>query len=440
MKTKYSENFDGNLKKYNKNIRKMAKELGIDTYKSDGTRISTKKLYKNILKLDLDDGVPNESDVITIELPKFTETDLKSKKKQELITIASSLGLDKIEGKSIKYATNPKIIEHILLALKSEPSNTHVVLESPIPPENMNFSKVYLKSKSKAELLSIAEEYNIEKWNNKLLRRQKIDDIIDAIINFADSKVPHLEPITIEKPVNVVKFTKENLSSKTKPDLLLIAEECNIKKWNNKTIKTQKKSDIIDAILNFFEIETNIPPVSLECNPVEGIYCTSDNVCDIDQKPNMCISSQDSLKKEEDSNIVSWEYMGKKIVGSKVAIDNLRFTLTEKPSVIIQPTVQPTKVIICKKCSCDNDPDRSTCLACHSNLNDSDIQTLFPPEGTTIIEVPDNLPEGIEVPDIRNVEDILKDIQKSEDMSMDDINNLDDATKKVLKCLGVISM
>ena len=111
MKTKYSENFDGNLKKYNKNIRKMAKELGIDTYKSDGTRISTKKLYKNILKLDLDDGVPNESDVITIELPKFTETDLKSKKKQELITIASSLGLDKIEGKSIKYATNPKSLD-----------------------------------------------------------------------------------------------------------------------------------------------------------------------------------------------------------------------------------------------------------------------------------------------------------------------------------------
>ena len=155
--------------------------------------------------------------------------------------------------------------------------------------------------------------------------------------------------------------------------------------------------------------------------------------------------------------IETWEYQGKKIVGNPNSINTLKniieniqlssggaeetkepssLSITAKPFVP-QEKPRTTKETMCQVCTYVNQPDTTECIVCNSRLSQSDIENIYA-EGTEIVETIDNLPEGTEISDIRNIEDILNDIQKTEDTDLS-LEGIEEASKKIFKCLGVLN-
>ena len=390
------------------NIRKLADELGISLYTEKGEHKSTKRLYNDILKMNKivkidgsDEEVGEDPVNSTIKNPIYTENELKNKKRDELIIIAQLLNIVRIEGKLISYVNKTLLIQNIL-----------------------------------KKTMSIAEDIVVVE-----------DDIV------------------VEEPILIIKYDKESLLKKTKNQLLEICTEYHILKWKNKSIKSYNKPDITDAILDYFvtlelgepiHIHEPIPIIQEKemCDPLLGKDCSGNLICNIDEIPNVCISPEIVEKKVIEGLIETWEYNGKKIVGSKNAIETLKMIVNknmggfeetkEQPEqpiveVPIKPKKRTSKETQCKVCTYINKPDLTECIICTSDLTESEVEGIIPLEGTEIDETLDNLPEGTEISDMRTIEDILNDIQKSNDIDINNLEDLDEVTKKVFKCLGILN-
>jgi hypothetical protein len=192
---------------------------------------------------------------------------------------------------------------------------------------------------------------------------------------------------------------------------------------------------------------------NIECDP-EGDPCSNDYFCDISKTPNICVPPEEAKYRVDKNKAKSLFYNNKKLVGTPDSIDNFRRMIEEgrgeyKMSDYFTPPTQPAPVttvfepiqqlknIVCKICTFNgNSPDDKYCIACTLPLNEEELSTLFPNEETEIIEQ-DMVPEGTEIIDARNIEEILNDIQRKEDVPI--LPNLDEAKRKVLNCIGLLN-
>jgi len=436
-------------KNYNKQaIADLAEKCGIDIYNNKGKVKTRKELCKDLeenrtadiefeydIEPDIEDMLPmsvtENTPLVVIErestdiVKKYTSENLKGKKKKELLEIAEELGIEKWNNKSLKYQNNSVIVDAIVssspivedikepVIILEEGKETPVIVVESVEPQ---YTYDELMSKSKKELLKLAENYGIEKWLNKNIKYHNKPEIVDAIIDYVGEKkvsIPTEIPIKAISPVKMI--------SKQPSDIL--------------NLIYQKRQELINAI---------------ECNPIANKFCSDNNVCDTTQTPNVCISKEEGeyrYKNEEDTEFV--EYNGKKILGSKSSID-LFNDLTmggeqESKENTILETVIPvqflkkpiTKSTVCEICTYVNDPGITECIICHSDFTDTQVNNLLT-EGTEIFEKEDVIPEGTEIVELKNIEDILNEIQETDDINLKKFEGMDEAKKKVLYCLGLI--
>lgn len=443
-------------KNYNKQaIADLAEKCGVDIYNEKGKVKTRKELCKDLeenraidvefeydIEPDIEDMLPmsitENAPLVVVErestdnVKRYTKQNLKGKKKQELLEIADELGIEKWNNKSIKYQKNSDIIDAIIysspdvaevkepIIIVEEETQTPVIV---VETEEPQYTYDELLSKSKKELLKLAENYGVEKWLNKGIKYHNKPEIVDAIIDYVgEKKVAIPSVIATETPIKVVSPIK--MISKQPSDIL--------------NLIYQKRQELINAI---------------ECNPTQNKFCSDDNVCDTTQTPNVCISKEEGEyrdKHEEDTELV--EYNGKKILGTKSSLD-LFTELTggveeskgnyEEPSHL--ETVIPvkflkkpiTKTTVCNICTFVNDPGVTECIICNSDFTDEQVNNLLT-EGTEIVEKSDIIPEGTEIVELKNIEDILNEIQETDDINLKKFEGMDEAKKKVLYCLGLI--
>ena len=439
--------------------------------------------------------------------------------KESIANLAEKCGVDIYNDKG-KVKTRKELCKNIeenqdivddFVYYSSESDNEDVLpislIENPplvlVEGERTDVVKTYnlenLKGKKKAELLEIADNLGIEKWKNKSIKYQNMSDIKEAIISFSPTTLDVKEPIIIldqnkEIPVIVVEddsldiqYDADELMTKTKKDLLSLAESYGIKKWLNRSIKSHNKSEIVDAIVDYFEgKKPSIPAIiseeikivspskiinkepedilnliyqkrqdllkAIECNPFENKMCNEENVCDISEKPYKCISKEEAEYKEknEDSEILN--YNGKKIVGTKQSLDLFKSLVyygegveeskeskpIELETIPVKYLKKPiTKATLCNICTYVNDQGVTECIICNSDFTDEEVNKILS-EGTEVVEKDNIIPEGTEIVELKNIEDILNEIQDTDYVNLKKFEGMDEAKKKVLYCLGLI--
>jgi len=443
---------------YNKDdIVDIADKCGVDIYNEKGKLKTRKQLCKEIAEKQQKNNQPFAAEIPfpltipepeplpllipepVIQAPIYTEDILKKNTKAKLLEIADELGIKKWKNKAIKGFNKPDIIEAILTAIAVEeplpvplPEPTIIVVEDE-PPTDIPLeviekpTKKDLNKKTKKQLVEDAEEYGITKWKGKNIKYQNKPDIIDAILDYFEANVaPTVVPlpsIKIPSPVS-----SRIPSPVTSPK-------------NIQELIKQKRQELLRA-LKFKEQE--------KCNALEGKYCSDDNVCDIGKTPNICISKEEATYRKNKGFANIFNIGNKKLIGNEKQIDDLLKSFggaeeTKEPMELIfeeEIPVKPkkktrSKANLCNVCTYVNDPDTLECIICNSDLTEEEINNIVLPEDTQVIEK-DIIPEGTRITELENIEDILNEIQKTEDTKIN-LEGLDEAKKKVLYCLGLLN-
>ena len=397
------------------------------------------------------------------------------------------LCLEIVEKERMRNIVNKTIENVIDMQPVNVPSNN--LITEPVKTQ-VYYEESVLKRKKKSELLEITMHLHIDMWNDKPIKNQNKSDMIEAILDYNPPKSavipPILSPVVLEteivledEPMSLNSLTDgKKLEGFLKNDLLLFANRLKISRWKNKPIKPQKKIDIIDAIKHHFknikasvvskpqsprkerqqpDINDLIRQKRLElvkvlrnkaaeiCDPLNNINCSSNKVCNINKKPNTCISPEESDYIEGKGQSESIFYNNKKIIGSDKAIKTFRKMISEIESEGVEEkknewplTLKKTKQLLCQICTYTNEPNSQECIVCQSELLDEDtVSGLM--EGTEIIETIDNMKEGTEITDMASIEEILNEIQNADNVTAKNISSMDEAKSKILKCLGLLS-
>ena len=439
--------------KYTKDdIVDIADKCGVDIYNEKGKLKTRKQLCKEIAEKQQETvqpfvaevplppiTIPEPVQVPVVQRPLYTEDILKKNTKVKLLEIAEDLGIKKWKNKGIKGYNKPDIIEAILTAVAVEeplpvplPEPTIIVVEDDSPVEVHievieKPDKKTLNKKTKKQLLEYAKEYGIKTWKGKNINYQNKPDIIDAIIDYFETNVaPTVVPSPPRTPIRSPPRTPRVPGSP----------------MNIQELIKQKRQELL-KVLKLKEQE--------QCNPLEGKYCSDNNVCDINKKPNTCISKEEAVYKENKGLVNMFNIGNKHLIGTKKQeydlYEKLGFTggveeskepVVFKEEITIKPIRKPTtKKIMCNVCTYVNDPDTIECIICNSDLTEEEINNVILPEDTYIIER-DVIPEGTKITELENIEDILNEIQKNDDTKIN-LEGLDEAKKKVLYCLGLLN-
>jgi hypothetical protein len=444
---------------YNKDdIVEIADKCGIDIYNEKGKLKTRKQLCKEIAEKQQENNQPFAPEIPlptltipeteplplslsipepVIQVPLYTEDILKKNTKAKLLEIAEELGIKKWKNKGIKGYNKPDIIEAILTAIAVEeplpvplPEPTIIIVEDE-PPTDIPLeviekpTKKDLNKKTKKQLLENAEEYGIKKWKNKAIKGYNKPDIIEAILDYFETNVaPTVVPTP---PIRIPSPVPSRIPSPiTSPK-------------NIQELIKQKRQELL-RVLKFKEQE--------QCNPLEGKYCSDDKVCDINKKPNICISKEEATYRENKGFANIFNIGDKKLIGNEKQIDDLFKSFggaeeTKEPvEFVIEEEIPISKIPISKKVMCNvctyvNDPDTIECIICNSDLTEEEINNVILPEDTIIVER-EEIPEGTRITELENIEDILNEIQKTEDTKIN-LEGLDEAKKKVLYCLGLLN-
>ena len=449
--------------KYTKDdIVEIADKCGVDIYNEKGKLKTRKQLCKEIAEKQQENNQPFAVEIPfptltipepeplpllipepVIQVPLYTEDILKKNTKVKLLEIADELGIKKWKNKGIKGYNKPDIIEAILTAIAVEeplpvplPEPTIIVVEDE-PPTDIplevieNPTKKDLNKKTKKQLVEDAEEYGITKWKGKNIKYQNKPEIIDAILDYFETNVAPTvvptPPIRIPSPVS-----SRIPSPVTSPK-------------NIQELIKQKRQELL-RVLKFKEQE--------QCNPLEGKYCSDDKVCDINKKPNVCISKEEATYRENKGISEFFKLNNNNLIGNrkqqyelfeKLGIST-GFEETKEPvefvfeeeEIPVQPKKKATsKKVMCNVCTYVNDPDTIECIVCNSDLTEEEINNIVLPEDTQVKER-EEIPEGTRITELENIEDILNEIQKTEDTKIN-LEGLDEAKKKVLYCLGLLN-
>ena len=466
-------------KKYKKeDIISLAENCGINIYKKNAKGDDVQKSIKELCA----DIVENEKNKVL---------------KKEPDTISQMQKIDSLFEQPIGSFDSLNINPDIILPIEQ----AEITNEPKCGGKKTSCKKHYNKNNRKElEQLALKCGVSITKENGKPRSINDIcDDIAEATEIDNDEPIEILENIKIvedepeiiveDEPEKQESWTKKELTAKKVPELKDIAGTLGIK-------KSQKKDDLIDAILKKNKTQViNFKPISPKgksqhkmrtitdlirqkrdelskilniktpdfCDPMKNIYCDDDNVCDIDKKH--CISPQEAIYKENKGKAESFVYNGNKLVGKKSSIDSFKEMMEnyidesggaseskESREIPIKSVKTPiktsikkkaktpiTKKTMCQKCTFVNDPGSIECEICQSDLSDEEIKSSYNlDENTEIEEDPEDLlEEGVQINDIENIEDILREIQNKEDPTLDNIEGLDEAKKRLLMCLGL---
>lgn len=441
---------------------------------------------------------------------KTCENNTAKYNKADIVNLAQKCGVDVLNEKG-KAKSRKELCKNIVdlqtqdfeIVVEEEPiSNIPEVPilnipETPVINEDI-YTQDKLKSKYIPELLTIASGLGITKWNNKSIKNQKKQNIIDAILDkvkisveptisqpiFEPLVVPEADFVVIEEPTPSINIlSKDELKKKTKVELLKMAKDYEIESWLNKKISRHNKPEIIDAIFDYLNKQVTIPskiednitkPIDMlnlisqkrrdlisklkvkkdnVCDPLENLNCKGNDVCDVSKIPNTCISNEEAQYKKGKGESEIMLFKGKNIVGTKKSLevfkdivdslneeeDNLPGGFGEHKEEIPTLDILKSKEILCQLCNFSNSPETSVCILCNSDLSNKEFKTLLLPEGTEIFETEKSLPEGTEITEIANIEDILNEIQNKDDTDINNIKGLDEAKKKVLYCLGLLN-
>ena len=446
---------------YNKDdIVEIADKCGVDIYNEKGKLKTRKQLCKEIAEKQQENNQPFAAEIplptITIpeplpilepviQRPLYTEDMLKKNTKAKLLEIAEELGIKKWKNRAIKGFNKPDIIEAILTAVVVEeplpvplPEPTVIIVEDD-PPTDIPLEviekpdKKTLNKRTKKELLENAEEYGIKKWKNKAIKGHNKPEIIEAILDYFETNfAPTVVPSPPKTPVRIPSRIPSPVGSPK----------------NIQELIKQKRQELL-KVLKLREQE--------QCNPLEGKYCSEDKVCDINKKPNICISKEEALYRENKGTSEIFKLNNNNLIGNrekqyelfeKLGISGgveetkepVEFVFEEDEIPISKKAIskKPTsKKVMCNVCTYVNDPDTIECIICNSDLTEEEIKNVILPEDTIVVER-DTIPEGTRITELENIEDILNEIQKTEDTKIN-LEGLDEAKKKVLYCLGLLN-
>ena len=448
------------LKYKKEDIINIAEKCGVNIYKKNSKGVNILKSVKELCK-DIVDHENNkqkftdveiiieEPDVILpIEKPSIDDLDIpicggkksnckkyfNKNNRDELEKLAKKCGVPflKENGKPRTINDICNDISEITDLISQSNVEPEIIVEEPeiivdepeiiIEEDQESWSKADLQAKKLIELKEIAVTLKIKK-------SQKKEDLIDAIL--VKTK-PQIKKKELKKDVDVIV---------RKPKLKTITD-----------VIRQKR----DILSNILKIKT-----ADYCDPVKNINCNDDNICDIDK--NFCISPQEAQYKENKGKVESYEYNDQKIIGKKASIENFKDRIEnikeelkgisenkdidEIPVLKIESKTKTKKMPVTKKTMCQictfvNDPGSLECEICQSDLSDEEIKANYGfPENTEIEDDFEDkvLEEGTEIADIENIEDILKEIQNKENPIINNIEGLDEAKKKILMCLGLLS-
>jgi Rho termination factor, N-terminal domain len=408
-----------------KGKEKTVKELCQDIINAESKRIELAAIKEAGVEIVIEDEEEvgkteaDESESEEVVLPTYTRNELEGNTKSDLLVIAKSLGLEKYNNKLLKNQNKDVIIEAILSSSGGELADIVIEEEEEIVPE---YTSEKLNKNTIPELKKIAKEYNV-----LLKSGLKKKEIIEAILKkLRETRQVVQMPSIVEVPIS-----PEPVPSEIPP---LATDYSNIlQQIHDKRLELLKK----------LQEKQNI-----ECDP-KGDPCADDYFCDISKTPNICVPPEEAKYRVDKNKAKSLVYNGKKLVGTPGSIDNFRRMVEEgrgeykmsdyftpPPSPVFEPRKQ-LKDIVCKICGFNgNSPDDKYCIACTLPLSEGELSSLFPKEEVEIIEQ-DMVPEGTEITDARNIEEILNDIQRSEGTSF--LTNLDEAKRKVLNCIGLLN-
>lgn len=437
---------------YNKDdIVEIADKCGIDIYNEKGKLKTRKQLCKEIADQQADVAVGQDIPInipepqVSVQIPLYTEDILKKNTKAKLLEITEELGIKKWKNKAIKGYNKPDIIQAILTAVAVEepmqvtiPEPMIIVVEDD-PPTDIPLeviekpTKKTLNKKTKKELTADVEEYGITKWKGKNIKYQNKPEIIDAILDYFETNVtPIVVPSPPRTPIRIPSAIQSIVPSP-------LASPKNIQE-----LIKQKRQELLQ-VLKFKEQE--------QCNPLKETYCSDDNVCDIGKTPNVCISKEEALYREKKGLAEVFDINNKNLTGTKKQKSDLfreifggveeskepgvDFVFEEEEIPVKPKRKSPSKAIMCQVCTYVNNPDTVECIVCNSDLTEEDINNIVLPEDTYVVER-DIIPEGTRITELENIEDILNQIQKTEDTKIN-LEGLDEAKKKVLYCLGLLN-
>lgn len=454
----------------------IADKCGIDIYKKGGKKLKTRKeLCEEIANnqaVTLPINIPEQQiDIVNIPepfivnipeqqeatVPLYTEDIIKNAKLPELKKIAKELGIKKWKGKNITTHCKASITEAILAAIAVKatlpsplPEPTLIIVEDD-PPNDIPLEvieipdKKTLEKKLNKELIKEAKGYGITRWKNKGIDYHKKADIVDAILDYFETiVVPTVVPAPVIIPSRMPSPVSSRIPSPVSSRIPSPIQTRMPSPRNIQELIKQKRQELLQ-VLKFKEQE--------KCNPLNNEYCSDNNVCDVNKTPNVCVSREEALYRENKGLAVNFDIGNKNLIGTekqKIELMNKLVYVggaeeTKEPVDFvfeddedIETKRNPyTKNTMCRVCTYVNDPDILECIICNSDLNEEEINNVVLPEDTQIIER-DIIPEGTKITELENIEEILNEIQKIEDTKIN-LEGMDESKKKVLYCLGLLN-
>ena len=238
---------------------------------------------------------------------RYTSEEIRSMGITTLKNVARDLG---ISGYGKYRSGDKKELENIIIKkLGKKPSEKKEEKAEP-PKMKVKYNLEFLQKKTVVELKSLAKSIGLVGYS-KLKKDELIESIIRMKKPFVEEKEEKEEPIRkvpspIVVPVEIPEpEVSEDLSSMNVKQLRDLLKSKGVEIG----LTTKSKAQLIELAM------------ADRCNPVEDIYCSDDQYCDL--RNNVCVKSKIN-------NLFEMNINNKKVLGSKKSLDELTNLLRKK--------------------------------------------------------------------------------------------------------------
>lgn len=317
----------------------MAKGLGIETT----TKMTKDELANLIFEEVKKSEVEEEAKEVEEDEEAVTVENLLKLGRIELVTMAKGLGI-KVTTKTTKDDLANLIFSKVAEVEKDEEEE---VKPKAKPEPKVEKAKPAVSDKcpdelSKADcmdpkknLLTKVKEIakNCGIVPGKKTKEELCNEIVDVIqkrqTKEEKDKEEEEEEEAMEKIVSEFDNCRKNMDKLTTDKLREFLDSKGIKS------KPTQKQQLVD-----YSCAVDLNP---RCDPENNVNCDKDQVCDVNNVPGVCIPTETADSRKL---LVTWEYNGKKFIGSKVAINSLKEKLekaveVEKPKEEVKSMIRP---------------------------------------------------------------------------------------------------
>ena len=167
------------------------------------------------------------------------------------------------------------------------------------------------------------------------------------------------------------------------------------------------------------------------CNIEKEKYCEGDLVCDASNPEGICISKELA----DSRNLSEINYNGKRIIGSKTALNKLQKFLDKKPT----PTVSEPEVVSEQEPEVVSEQEQEPEVVPEPEKEiptfDQVAKKEKPVSEGEVIKKKNKKKEGTKIiTELEDIDEILEKIQENND----DVN-ISDVQREILKCLGLLA-